>query len=316
MYLFKKFNLKQKNRLNSFHVEKCNTFTMGGLIILLSSLLSIILWSDIYNIYTLYFIIFLISYGIIGFIDDYIKIYNKYYCGFKILEKYFIQSILTLILILFLYKTENILFIDRIFIPFLKKKNIYINKFIYFLLRYFTLMGAINSVNITDGLDGLAIISIILSLSTSIIISIIYSNEILSNIFNTLYIKNAYEIINLSSAIIGSSLGFLWFNSYPSYIFMGDTGSLSLGGILGLIFILLNSELLLILSGGIFVIELLSIILQIISYKIFKKRIYLMAPIHHHYEIKGVHESKIVFRFSIISFIFNLLCLLIIFIRK
>lgn len=200
-----------------------------------------------------------------------------------------------------MYNNQNIIS-TQLIIPFYTKNSFEIN-YLYIFLSYFIIVGTSNAVNLTDGLDGLAVMPVIFLTCGFALISFFTENINNSNYLNIAYVKNSGELAILCTAIIGSGLGFLWFNTYPAKIFMGDVGSLSLGGSLGTIAILLHQELLLFLMGGIFVLETMSVILQVISFKIRKKRIFKMAPIHHHYEIKGILESLIIIRFWIISFI-------------
>lgn len=288
------------------HFYKKNTPTMGGLIVLISILIVIFLYCNLCNFYIWCVIGILIGYGLIGFLDDYKKIKFKNTKGLKILSKFFWLSIIAIIMINVMYFNLNNSIKIELVIPFYTKIFFKIN-YLYIFLCYFVIVGTSNAVNLTDGLDGLAIMPIIF-LSVGLgILSLCSSNIFFANYMNIPYLKKASELSILCAAITGSGLGFLWFNSYPAKIFMGDVGSLSLGGSLGMISILLHQEFLLLILGGIFVIEAISVILQVIYFKIRKKRIFKMAPIHHHYEIKGISESRIIVRFWIVSFI----CLLI-----
>lgn len=284
------------------YFKKNKTPTMGGILMLFSIFLAILLWTNLHDSYVWYVIYILFSYGIIGFIDDYKKIKQYNYIGLTPMSKYIIQSIFTLIPCFFLlYGNKNIIFSD--FITFFIKIFGFNYYFFYILFVYFVIIGTSNAVNITDGLDGLAIIPAIFVLVSFSIVSWISSDIYLSNFFKVMYIHNVKELTIVCSIIIGSLLGFLWFNSHPAQIFLGDVGSLSLGASLGIISVLLKKELMLFVVGGFFVVEILSVIFQVMSFKIFKKRIFYMAPIHHHYELCGLNESKIVIRSWIISFI-------------
>lgn len=212
------------------------------------------------------------------------------------------QSVVAIILIFFLYKNKDINFFEyKNMLCFKVLSNKY--DLIFYILSYFTIVGTSNSVNLSDGLDGLSTLLIVTVCIGLFFFSFISSNEVLAHYFNTSFSSKNKDIAIICSSIIGSGLGFLWFNSYPAQIFMGDVGSLSLGGLIGLIAVLLNKEFLLLIIGGIFVIESLSVIIQIIYFKIFKKKILLMAPIHHHFELKGYAENKITIRLWIISII-------------
>ncbi|WWP02455.1 MAG: phospho-N-acetylmuramoyl-pentapeptide-transferase [Candidatus Dasytiphilus stammeri] len=286
------------------HVYKTNTPTMGGIMILSSIMISVLLWGKITDAYIWCLLFVLIGYGIIGFIDDYLKIIHQNSQGLIVYWKYIWESIITLFIIFIFYFIENHTIAIQIIEP-LFKKNISSLDIKNFFLPYFVIIGTSNAVNITDGLDGLAIMLIILVAIGFAIIAAISSNNI-HYCFNYL---NFHEITIFCSAIIGAGLGFLWFNTYPAQIFMGDTGSLALGSVLGTIAVLLKKELLLILMGVVFVIETLSVIIQIVHFKINGKRIFTMAPLHHHYELKGCPEPRIIVRFWIINLIFILIAL-------
>ncbi|BBA85175.1 phospho-N-acetylmuramoyl-pentapeptide-transferase [endosymbiont of Sipalinus gigas] len=285
------------------HYIKKNTPTMGGISIITSILINLLFYTKI-NKNILYIIISCLLNSILGLIDDVIKILNKkdgIYPRYKLL----FQIVLYYIIINKLKINKKV-----IFIPFYKKKYVNINKFIYYLISFFTLLGSINSVNLTDGLDGLISVISIFILTLLIIISFISENLYLSKYFNIIHIPNN-NIYTICSITIGSIIGFLWYNSYPSEIFLGDVGSLSIGYLIGLIHIIFRKELLLLISGLLLIIESLSVIIQVFTYKYFnKKRIFLMSPIHHHFELKGIHESKISFRFWILSFILFIISIL------
>nr|BET44647.1 MAG: phospho-N-acetylmuramoyl-pentapeptide-transferase [Candidatus Aschnera chinzeii] len=312
LYL-QKLQIKQiiRNEGPKSHFIKKNTPTMGGILILISTIISILLWSKLNNPYVWCVIIILIGYGIIGYIDDYHKIKHKNTIGLVPSCKYLWQSILAIGVTCYLYSIGKNTVITQLVIPIFKDINPQLD-ICYIILTYLVIVGTSNAVNLTDGLDGLAIVPIIFIAIGLSIVAIITGNITLANQMHLPYIYYANELAVTSTAIIGSGLGFLWFNTYPAQIFMGDVGSLSIGGALGILAILLRQELLLFIIGGIFVIETISVILQIILFKINGKRIFLMAPIHHHYELKGYAEPKIVIRFWIISFIFLLIGLTII----
>lgn len=297
-----KFQLKQciRNDGPKSHLIKNGTPTMGGIVIICSIIITILLFSIPSNFYILYVIFTLLSYGIIGFIDDYFKLFKN--SGLHAKTKYLWLSIFAIIIIyivyIYSYNDVKILFNIQLLNDFKINKD---NKLIFFILSYFMIVGFSNSVNLTDGLDGLAIILIILVCIGMFFLSFVTSNINFSYYFNINYDYNAKELLIVCLSIIGSSLGFLWFNTYPAKIFMGDVGSLPLGAVIGLISILLNQELLLMIIGGFFILESLSVIIQIVCFKLSKKKIFLMAPIHHHYELKGHLESTIVTRIWIIS---------------
>ncbi|WP_422667158.1 phospho-N-acetylmuramoyl-pentapeptide-transferase [Buchnera aphidicola] len=299
------FQIIRKNILKKDKIKK-NTPTMGGIAIIISIFLSSILFCDLSNIYIWYIIAILLGYGLVGLIDDYLKIKYKNTQGLTIKWKYFLLSFIALIVVYFMYLQGKNTISTQLIIPFYKNFSLQID-YIYIIISYFVIVGTSNAVNFTDGLDGLAIIPIIFLTSGFIIISLCSENLYYLQYINVPYLKNTSELTVFCASIIGSGLGFLWFNAYPAQIFMGDIGSLSLGGILGIIAVLLRQEILLIIMGGIFVVETISVILQIFIFQITKKRLFKMAPIHHHYEIKKYSEPKIVIRFWIISLLLVLI---------
>lgn len=309
---FKKFKIYQKIRIHKIlnHSRKNKIPTMGGIIFLISIFLSIIIWTELSYSNVWYILFSCFSFGFIGLIDDFKKIKSEK--GLSIKSKYFLQSIIAFIITIIIVYCKNDIKDIKFSFPFFMKEFITnTDIFFYFLLVYLVIVGSCNSVNITDGLDGLAILLVVFVFFNFLVISFISNNKILSCYLNFPYLKSTKEIVVISSIIIGSALSFLWFNSYPAQILMGDIGSLSLGGIIGTIVILLHQELTLIIIGGLFIIETLSVVLQIFFFKLFKKRLFLMTPIHHHYELKGIAESKITIRFWIIGFILMILSFLV-----
>lgn len=308
---FKKLKIRQIIRHNGppSHLCKDQTPTMGGILIIFSITISIILCSDLSNTYNWYVFFILITYGIIGVLDDYKKIYFHNPIGLSPLYKFLLLSIIAIILLIFIFYTCNTMFINKLIVPIFHN-IVFQNKILYSILAYLTIVGTSNSVNLTDGLDGLVIVPILLVTSSFIFVIFLSSNEYYSHYFNVLFIPDVYELIVFCSAIVGSSLGFLWFNTYPAKIFMGDVGSLSLGGVLGTISVLLRQEFFLLIAGGFFVIETISVIIQISYFKYTKKKFFNMTPIHHHYELKGCPEPRLIIRCWIISFLLMLLSLI------
>ncbi|WP_343154445.1 phospho-N-acetylmuramoyl-pentapeptide-transferase [Buchnera aphidicola] len=305
---FKKFQTFQIIRTEgpTGHFKKNNTPTMGGVFIVISIFFSTFFYCDLNNTYIWYVLFILIGYGVIGLLDDYKKIKFQNSVGLKILYKFLGLSIIAILLLYIMYAHQENSIAIEIIIPFYKAISFKIN-YLYIFLSYLVIVGSSNGVNLTDGLDGLAIMPVIF-LSFGFGLIAFFSSDInICNNINISYSEKSNELSVLCASIVGSGLGFLWFNTYPAKIFMGDVGSLSLGGALGIISILLHQELLLLLMGGIFVIETMSVILQVIYFKMRKKRIFKMAPIHHHYEIKGLSEPLITIRFWIISFILLLI---------
>ncbi len=283
-------------------IKKIGTPTMGGLLILLGLFSGVLLWGDLKNPY-IWFLIFLVgSFGMLGAFDDYKKIKNKNSIGIsfkiKIISQIFLAIIGIAILIYFSNSTE----LRNLYVPFFK--NLIINLGWFFMPFYiFIIVGSSNAVNLTDGLDGLATVPVILVAGCFGFISYVTGNIVFSEYLLIPYIRDVGEVAVFCGAVIGACIGFLWFNAPPAKIFMGDTGSLALGGSLGGIGIITKHEIVLAITGGLFVLEAVSVIVQVISYKLTGKRIFKMAPIHHHFEKKGWAESTVVVRFWIISII-------------
>ncbi|OQM34217.1 phospho-N-acetylmuramoyl-pentapeptide-transferase [bacterium endosymbiont of Pedicinus badii] len=284
--------VKDKKLIN--HKKKKDIFAIGGIVIIISVLINFIfIVKKIYFKIFLIFFIFL-GYGLIGLVDDFYKIMH-HKKGISCTTKYILQSIVTAVFI-FLFSTLEVEKYS-IFFPFYKE--IVVPKFLYLSLCYLIIIGSSNAVNLTDGLDGLAIFPIILTCLGFVVISILFENE---NFFSYKS-QNLRDISFICFIVIGSGLAFLWFNSFPASIFMGDTGSLSLGSLIGVLSIFFKQEMFFFIMGIVFVIETISVILQVFFFKTVKKRIFKMSPIHHHYELSFYHESKIVTRFWILSII-------------
>ena len=283
-------------------VKKIGTPTMGGVIILFGLLISVLLWADLSNINILFCIYITVSFGLLGSFDDFKKIKYSNSSGISSKLKIILQILLAVIGVsLFVYYAD---FQDmtNLYFPFFK--NLVINLGWFFIpFSVFVIIGSSNAVNLTDGLDGLATVPVILVAACFAFISYVTGNIVFSNYLQIPYIEGTGEISIFCGAIIGSCLGFLWFNAPPAKIFMGDTGSLSLGGSLGAIGIITKHEIVLAITGGLFVLEAVSVMVQVISFKLTGKRIFKMAPIHHHFEKKGWPESTVVIRFWIISII-------------
>ncbi|WP_337880191.1 phospho-N-acetylmuramoyl-pentapeptide-transferase [Rheinheimera sp.] len=287
------------------HFSKKGTPTMGGLLILGSVLASVLLWANLENKYVWVVIFVLVAYGWIGFIDDYRKVVRKDPKGLIAKWKYFWQSLFALVVAFFLYATSERPAETSLVVPFLKDVLPQLG-FLYIALCYFVIVGTSNAVNLTDGLDGLAIVPTIMVSAAFAIIAYASGNVNFAAYLNIPYLPQASELVVVCAALIGAGLGFLWFNTYPAQVFMGDVGSLALGAVLGVIAILVRQEIVLFIMGGIFVMETLSVILQVGSYKLRGQRIFRMAPIHHHYELKGWPEPRVIVRFWILSVIFVL----------
>ena len=292
--------------LDQYHGSKSGTPTMGGILIVGSILISTFLWSRLDNTYIWLAMMVTLCLCIVGLIDDCIKLTSGNKKGLHAITKFSGQFMIGLGVALFLYTTCA--GCTTLHFPFFKKIVIELGIF-YLPFVILVIAGSSNAVNLTDGLDGLAIGCIILISATYAAISYLTGHIDVSSYLGIPFIPQAAELTVFCCAILGSSLGFLWFNSHPATIFMGDTGSLALGGAIGMVAILIKKEVLLLFVGGVFVIEALSVIMQVMSFKIRKKRIFLMAPLHHHFQLKGWAESKITIRFWIVSALMALFAL-------
>ena len=283
-------------------LKKIGTPTMGGVLILIGLFSGILLWSDLKNSFNWFLIFIVFSFGLLGALDDIKKIRSKSSDGMSSKTKFLFQIIISLIGIIILTYIVNPVDLKNLYVPFFK--NVVINLGWFFIPFYlFVIIGSSNAVNLTDGLDGLATVPVILVAGCFAFISYVSGNIVFSEYLHISYIEGVGEAAVFCGAIIGSCLGFLWFNAPPAKIFMGDTGSLSLGGSLGAISIITKHEIVLAITGGLFVFEAISVIVQVLSFKLTGKRIFKMAPIHHHFEKKGWEESTVVIRFWIISII-------------
>ncbi len=289
------------------HKHKEGTPTMGGLLILIAVLVSSLLWCRLDNDYVIMVMAGMVWLGVIGFIDDYIKLKNKSAKGIAGVTKIAGQVVLALIIGVFVIKNSAIG--TGLYVPFLKNAVANLGMF-YILFVLIVIVGASNAVNLTDGLDGLAVGCVVFISLTYAVISYVTGNANLARYLQVFYLPGAGELAVFCAALAGAGLGFLWFNSHPASIFMGDTGSLALGGTIAIISVLIKKEVLLVITGGVLVAEALSVILQVLSFKIRKKRLFLMSPIHHHFQVKGWHESKITIRFWIIAAILALLSMM------
>ncbi len=288
------------------HLQKQGTPTMGGVIILAAIVIPTLLWADLTNQYIWITLFITIGYGVIGFVDDYRKVVEKNTKGLSARQKMFWQILLAGMVGVFLFLKPG--FSEQLYFPLFK--NFHPDLWIWFIpFATLVIVGASNAVNLTDGLDGLAIGPVTINAATYMLFSYIAGHATLSAYLQIPRVVGAGELAVLCGAMVGAGLGFLWYNSYPAEVFMGDVGSLSLGGTLGTIAILTKQEILLVIVGGIFVVEALSVIFQVGSYKYRGKRIFRMAPIHHHFELKGVAEPKIIVRFWIISIILALVAI-------
>ncbi|WP_286263073.1 phospho-N-acetylmuramoyl-pentapeptide-transferase [Thalassotalea atypica] len=288
------------------HLSKSGTPTMGGILILAAIVSSVLLWADLSNRYVLVVLFVVVSFGIIGFVDDYRKVIRKDSNGLIARWKYFWQTVIGLSTAIFLYAMAQDPAETSLLIPFVKDVMPQLG-LIYIILTYFVIVGTSNAVNLTDGLDGLAIVPTIMVAGAFAVFAYMTGNANFSTYLNIPHISMTSELVVVCTAIVGAGLGFLWFNTYPAQVFMGDVGSLALGAALGVIAVLVRQELVLFIMGGVFVMETLSVILQVGSYKLRGERIFRMAPIHHHYELKGWPEPRVIVRFWIISLVLVLI---------
>ena len=286
-------------------VKKSGTPTMGGVIIIIGIILSTLLWADLNNIYIWTLVFVSLSLGGLGLLDDTLKIKHKNSSGLKSKYKFTGQLLISALTLLILVNYSAHEYLFDLYFPFFK--NLIFEMGIFFIpFGLFVIIGASNAVNLTDGLDGLATVPVMLVALSFTLISYVVGNTIFSEYLQIQYIPDAGELSIFCGSIVGACLGFLWYNAPPAKIFMGDTGSLSLGGSLAAIAIIVKHEIVLAIIGGLFVLETISVIIQVISFKLTGKRIFKMAPIHHHFEKKGWAESTIVIRFWIIAIILAL----------
>ena len=295
-------------KLAELHESKKNTPTMGGLLIFISILVNTLLWAKP-NIYIITSLLVFTGLTAIGFLDDYLKVSKKSSDGLAGRAKLLAQALLTLAVIIFLKVNDlSSELVGDIWIPFVKGAVIDNLHFIPLCgFFFFVLAGSSNAINLTDGIDGLAIGCTVTVALAFGIMAYASGNKIISDYLLISYLPGTGELLILCSSLLGSSLAFLWYNSHPAEVFMGDTGSLALGGLIGTIAFMIHQPFTLVIVGGIFVIEAVSVILQVGSFKMTGKRIFKMAPIHHHFELMGWHESKVVIRFWILSLIFAII---------
>ena len=287
-------------------IKKAGTPTMGGLLILVGIILSTLLWADLKNSYIWILLMVVISFGLLGAIDDFLKIKRSNSKGISSGVKIICQIILSLIAVMLLLKFGDNNHLTNLYFPFFKNLALHLGLF-YIPFTIFIIVGWSNAVNLTDGLDGLATVPVMLVALSFTLICYVVGNTVFSEYLQIPYITNVGEASIFCGSIVGSCLGFLWFNAPPAKIFMGDTGSLSLGSSLGAVSIITKHEIVLVIIGGLFVLETVSVIIQVLSFKLTGKRVFMMAPLHHHFEKKGWAESTVVIRFWIISIILALI---------
>jgi len=288
------------------HLSKAGTPTMGGALIIVAICVSTLLWADLSNRYIWVVVATTFAYGVIGFYDDYIKLVRNDPNGLKARYKYFWQSVVGIAVAVFLFKTAVNPAETTLIVPFFKDISIQLG-WLFIPLTYFVIVGSSNAVNLTDGLDGLAILPTVLVGGALGIFAYTTGNVKLASYLLIPYVPGVGEVIIFSGAIVGAGLGFLWFNAYPAMVFMGDVGALALGAALGVLAVVVRQELVLVIMGGVFVMETVSVMLQVASYKLTGKRIFRMAPLHHHFELKGWPEPRVIVRFWIITVILVLI---------
>ncbi|MHB1098896.1 MAG: phospho-N-acetylmuramoyl-pentapeptide-transferase [Burkholderiales bacterium] len=289
------------------HLVKAGTPTMGGALILISIAISTLLWGDLSNRYIWLMLITTLGYGVIGWIDDYRKVVERNPKGLSAKAKMFWQSAIAIGVGIYLAQTATQPAETDLIVPFFKHLVFPLGSVGFVLLAYFVIVGTSNAVNLTDGLDGLAIMPTVLVAGAFSIFAYVAGHAVFSKYLGVPHIPGAGELSVFCGALTGAGLAFLWFNAYPAEVFMGDVGALALGGALGLIAVIVRQEIVLFMMGGVFVVETLSVMLQVASFKLTGKRVFRMAPLHHHFELKGWKETQVVVRFWIITMMLVLL---------
>jgi phospho-N-acetylmuramoyl-pentapeptide-transferase len=282
------------------HLAKSGTPTMGGALILVSIAVTVLLWADLSNRFVWVVLVVTLGFGVIGWVDDYRKVVYRNPKGLSARSKYFWQSVLGLTAAIFIAWSGSASQTELI-IPFFKNFTYPLGAIGFVVLTYFVIVGTSNAVNLTDGLDGLAILPTVMIGSALGIFAYVAGNSVFAKYLGFPLIPGAGELTVFCAAIAGAGLGFLWFNAYPAAVFMGDVGALALGAALGTIAVITRQEIVLFVMGGVFVVETLSVVLQVASFKLTGKRVFRMAPLHHHYELKGWKENQVVVRFWIIT---------------
>ena len=289
------------------HLIKAGTPTMGGALILVSILVSTLLWADLKNIYIWVVLLITAGFGAVGWVDDYRKVVHRNPKGLSARTKLFWQSLIALVAVAYIAYSIKLPAQTELIVPFFKTVAIPLGAVGFMALAYCVIVGTSNAVNLTDGLDGLAIMPTVMVASALAIFAYVAGNMVFSKYLQLPYIPGAGELAIFCAAIAGAGLAFLWFNAYPAEVFMGDVGALALGGALGAVAVIVRQEIVLFIMGGVFVVETLSVVLQVASFKLTGKRIFRMAPLHHHFELKGWKENQVVVRFWIITMILVLI---------
>lgn len=288
------------------HLSKAGTPTMGGALILVAIGIATLLWADLGNRYVWITLFVCLAFGAIGWVDDYRKVVEKNSRGLPARWKYFWQSVAAILAALALYSTASLPQETALIIPIFKDVVFDLGP-AFILLTYFVLVGSSNAVNLTDGLDGLAIMPTVLVAGALGIFAYVSGNAVFASYLHIPFVPGSGELIVFCGAMVGAGLGFLWFNTYPAQVFMGDVGALALGAALGVVAVIVRQEIVLFIMGGVFVMETVSVILQVASYKLTGRRIFRMAPLHHHFELKGWPEPRVIVRFWIVTVILVLI---------
>jgi phospho-N-acetylmuramoyl-pentapeptide-transferase len=290
------------------HLKKAGTPTMGGVLILLAVTAATLLWAQLTNRFIWLALLTTLAMGAVGFVDDYLKLSRGNAVGLRPRQKFFWQVAIGLGVGSYLYVFPTDAFTSKLAIPFLKN---WMPEFgiAYIPFAMLVLVGCSNAVNLTDGLDGLAIVPTLMAAATLTFFAYVAGNAVMARYLQVIFVRGASELPVFAAALVGASLGFLWYNAHPAQVFMGDTGSLALGAALATVALVTKNELLLVLAGGCFVVEALSVIIQVFWFRRTGKRVFRMAPIHHHYELNGLSEPKIIVRFWIISFVLQVVAL-------
>jgi phospho-N-acetylmuramoyl-pentapeptide-transferase len=290
------------------HLKKAGTPTMGGVLILLAVTAATLLWAQLTNRFIWLALLTMLAMGAVGFVDDYLKLSRGNTVGLRPRQKFFWQVAIGLAVGTYLYVFPTDAFTSKLAIPFLKN---WMPEFGigYIPFAMLVLVGCSNAVNLTDGLDGLAIVPTMMAAATFTFFAYVAGNAVIARYLQVIFVRGASELPVFAAALVGASLGFLWYNAHPAQVFMGDTGSLALGAALATVALVTKNELLLVLAGGCFVVEALSVIIQVFWFRRTGKRIFRMAPIHHHYELNGLSEPKIIVRFWIVSFVLQVVAL-------
>ena len=283
------------------HLTKAGTPTMGGALILISITITTLLWADLRNRYVWVVLVVTLGFGIVGWVDDYRKVVHHNPKGLSARTKFFWQSVIGLAAAIYLATSATLPGQTELIVPLFKQVTYPLGIVGFVVMSYFVIVGTSNAVNLTDGLDGLAILPTVMVGSALGVFAYVAGNAIYSRYLGFPLIPGAGELTVVCAALSGAGLAFLWFNAYPAEVFMGDVGALALGGALGTIAVVVRQEIVLFIMGGVFVVETLSVVLQVASFKLTGKRIFRMAPLHHHYELKGWKENQVVVRFWIIT---------------